>query len=502
LPTYGNIGAMTTRTRPKRRATFRAPATDLFDRYTQRMPSRRARAFIEAECIVPMGRGQGKRYELRPTHRRWLREAFDHKALSVIISGPRGMGKTGWMAAVAVWALYDRPGAQVIIASTSLGRAMKAYTRAVRIIEASPRLEEQAMVYRNAASPWVELPARGAQLTPMTAEEKYLVGEAPSLVLIDEVGYVTSSTWEALQTSLGKDPSSSSTLVAFGTPGLGVVDTDSTPNMMWAMRRLARSERPPADLRYVEHAARPTDDPSDRRTWKRAYGELLGDLVEARAVAHDYATLAPARFGQMRLGLWTQHETAWMPVDAWDAMAIDTRPLDPGAVVSLGFDGSISRDSTALVALEDATGRLVVLGHWPGAGTPVPRGEVMATIERAFADYTVTVMLADPWHWRLELEQLRQHLGERVMEWNTASIARMGPASDAFLAAVLTGELCWDGTPELRAHALNAVAKRTAAGDVIARDARRPAATDLATAAILAYEARRTWAPEPTPAIW
>ena len=173
------------------------------------------------------------------------------------------MGKTGWMAPVGVAALFSVEGAEVIFASTSMRTAMKAYGRAVRIIETSARLREQAMVYRNKADPWVELPLRGATMRPLPAEEKYIVGESPTLILVDEVGYVDADTYEVMQTSCGKQPGAR--LVAFGTPGLGIVDSDATPNQMYRLRQLVRSESPPADLRYVEHAARATDDPASQR---------------------------------------------------------------------------------------------------------------------------------------------------------------------------------------------------------------------------------------------
>lgn len=479
----------------RRRASFTETDSDVYTRHTKaRKRSTRYQHFIEAECIVPTGRGMGKPYKLRPTHKGWLREAFDHDYLTIVVSGPRGMGKTGWMAAVGVAALYEQPGAQVLFCSTAMRTAMQAYGRAVRIIELNERLGEEAMIYRNKADPWAELPTRGSMMRPLPADERYIVGQSPTIILLDEVGYISPATLETMQTSLGK--SDGAMLVAFGTPGIGVVDSDSTPNQMWRLRQMAYAEEPPASLRYIEHAARPTDDPGDKRTWKRA-NPLLGDLVNERAVAHDYATMPAHRFGQMRLGLWTDHESAWMPRDAWTQLDIDPTPLEPGALITLGFDGSIRRDSTALVAYELARGRLVVLGHWTGE---IRRDEVMATIDRAFTDYNVNALYADPWYWREPLQELAERLGEtRVVEWNTASISRMGPASDAFMTAVLKGELVHDGSEALTAHMFNGVARRTAAGDVIARDARKPRDTDLAIASILAYEAARTWVDMPSP---
>ena len=50
------------------------------------------------------------------------------------------------------------------------------------------------------------------------------------------------------------------------------------------------------------------------------------------------------------------------PEVLWDALEVSPGDCPDGAIVSLGFDGSVSGDCTALVAYEHATGRLVVLG--------------------------------------------------------------------------------------------------------------------------------------------
>lgn len=482
-----------------RRSTWKPVESDIFTRYARvKDPAKRAIAFIEAECLVPKGRGTGTRYRLRPWQKRIIKAALAKGVLTFFLSGPRGLGKSGLAAALATWALFDRPGAEILCAATSMGRAREVYGRVVGIIEANPRLAEQCQVYRNAAEPWVELPSRGASIRPIPAEEKYIVGYSPTLVLVDEVGYVSSATYETMQTSLGK--TDASLLFAMGTPGVGIVGTDEQPNVMWAMRERANGETPPEGLVFLEFAARTTDDPSDVRTWKRA-NPAVGDLVDPKAVAQDYATMPAHRFGQMRLGLWTQHESAWMPADAWDALEVVPGPIALGSLVALGFDGSVSGDCTALVAYDISTGRIAVLGVWerdPSVkGWQVPRAEVVAAIDRAFVDYTVLALYADPWHWRTELQELSRRFGDRVLEWNTAAPSRMGPATDAFLTAVAKREVITDGNATLRTHVLSAVARHTSAGDVIQKDARNPQKIDLAVAAILAYEAGRL-APPPS----
>lgn len=489
--------------RNKRRSTFTVVQSDIFTKYAHLTPrSARWIAFIEGECIVPSGRHAGQLYRLREWQKDRLRAALDGP-LVVVWSGPRGITKSGIGAALLVAALFDIVGAEVSAVSTGMRTARIAFDRAVRIIDLNPKLAEQALVLTNAADPRVELPTRGAKMFPLPAEEKYIVGGAPYFQLVDEVGYVDSGTYEAMQTACGKVPDG--LLFACGTPGLGTADTLGNPNIMYQLRTAAFSDDPPPGMVYLEDAAHPSADPGDPATWRQA-NPGVGDLVDEASVALDYRTMPLTRFLQMRLGIWSQHEQAWMQAELWDTLEQDPAPLEDGALVFLGFDGSTSGDATALVALEAATMRLVVVDKWVrplGArGWRVPRDLVSLAVDAAMTRYRVVGMFVDPWGWQAELQAWASMYGERVQAFNTAAAVRMAPATDAFMTNAITGTLRWDGTPLLREHALAAVAKRTAVGDVIVKDARRPQQHDLLTAAILAHEAMRTVVPEPEPGIY
>lgn len=490
-------GTVATGKRNQRRSTFDAPATDLWTRYANIEPrSARWIAFIEGECIVPTGRFAGKPYRILDYQRADL-EAMDGQII-VVESEPRGAGKSGLGAALLVAALFDREGVQVIVASTGMRTARIAYDRAVRIIDLNPRLSEQAIVLTNATDPRVTLPTRGAELFPLPAEEKYIVGGSPYFMLVDELGYVDRATWEAMQTAGGKVEGGF--LLAVGTPGLGTADTSGQPNIMYHLRTLAMGDDPPAGMKYIEHAAHPGDDPGDPATWRKA-NPGLGILVTEAVVALDYRTLSAARFGQMRLGIWTQHESAWMQAALWDGLEVESGRPPNGTKLALGFDGSTSGDATALVAFVIGTGRVCVLGLWERAADQrihvVPRDEVMTTVDQAFADFDVVAMFADPWGWQSELQTWVRLYGERVQAFNTAAQVRMGPATDSFMTSVIKGEVKWDGHATLRSHMLAAIAKRTQAGDVLVKDARKRQQIDLAIGAILAKAAADTAPPAP-----
>ena len=86
-----------------------------------------------------------------------------------------------------------------------------------------------------------------------------------------------------------------------------------------------------------------------------------------------------------------------------------TRTLEEGERVGLGFDGSRSRDATALVACTH-DGFLVPLAieERPanaGDGWLIDRPVIHRAVEDAFDRFEVGFLYADPWHWRDELDE-------------------------------------------------------------------------------------------------
>lgn len=189
------------------------------------------------------------------------------------------------------------------------------------------------------------------------------------------------------------------------------------------------------------------------------------------------------------------------------ATAEEKKPrLKRGQKVALGFDGSRSRDATALVACRVSDGRLFPLNMWVPAehpGKKVPRGEVNAAVEAAFTAYDVTYMFADPYHWQDYLDTWAGMFPKQVIEFPTNVETRMDKAIERFTTALRDGELTHNGDPRLTAHAENAglaKGKRKPPredGETGARVEhylkvvkKRDGLIDMFIAAILAYAAR------------
>lgn len=234
-------------------------------------------------------------------------------------------------------------------------------------------------------------------------------------------------------------------------------------------------------------------DSGDRAAWKQSNPRLEDDPAFIEVIEKQHRTMPDHEFRRFRLGIWTSGATAWLPAGAWEKQGtgekITPMELDGGRRYVLGFDGSYSGDSTALVI---ATGRHVsVAGCWenPGhKGWRVPRAEVDAVVSSYMNQGRNVTMLADPPYWGSEISEWSARWPGRVIEFPTHIRTRMAPACTTFYAGVMDGTLTHDSDRRLARHVANAIVKSSPQGDYITKpDPQSPAKIDLAVAAVVAY---------------
>jgi phage terminase large subunit-like protein len=133
--------------------------------------------------------------------------------------------------------------------------------------------------------------------------------------------------------------------------------------------------------------------------------------------------------------------------------------LEVGETIALGFDGSDTRDATALVAIT-TDGCLVpveIVERPAGADEwHVDRSRIERAVEWMFSDYRVLCLFADPWGWRTELEGWADKWPDQVVEVPMNSPTRSAELVDRFRTAVAEGTVTHNGDPDLRRHVLNA----------------------------------------------
>lgn len=251
-----------------------------------------------------------------------------------------------------------------------------------------------------------------------------------------------------------------------------------------------------------------SDPESLKRGLARAYS--CSPWVDVDWILGEYLdpSNAPGMAARFYLNWLVAGEDAWISPQEWTScQATDERePLQVGDMITLGFDGSIRDDATALVAVRVHDGLVSLLGCWEPPPDrehwQVPRGAVDAAVDKAFANYTVAAAYCDPAHWQDYLDKWQAEYGDQVQVrasgsrpfelWTGGgSQRRIVAALERFREAVLERRLSHDGNPTLARHVGNAVVRYGRSGASIAKefpDSRRK--IDAAMAATLAYEAR------------
>lgn len=188
-------------------------------------------------------------------------------------------------------------------------------------------------------------------------------------------------------------------------------------------------------------------------------------------------------------------------VATWRAIANEQATLNDRDVVALGFDGSDTDDSTALVAVRWPDWQVFVLDVWArpvamdtdaGAAVAwqVPRVDVHNAVDNAFARYRVTRMYADPPRWATDLDKWRNAYGKkRVIDYPTYSDRRAAAMFDRFVTMVAAGdELRHDGDVRLEAALGAARRQRTRSGWRVEKRV-ATGKVDVLVAAMLAVQA-------------
>lgn len=451
---------------------------------------RRISAFALEYLKVPKGTGALEPFKLRKWQQNDIVKSLypptGRRPRQGLVSIPRGNGKSGLAAVLALYGLYadDVQGASVLIVASDERQARIIFNAARRMIQLDERLDERTQIF----SDRIYFPETDSELRPLPAEPGALQGFDPSLMIVDELHVVTEAVWEAVSLASGKRPESLT--LAVSTPA------DNVDSVMWRLVEHGRKNPDDKAFRYIEYATPEGYAVDDEEGW--AIGNpALGDFLHIDALRATLMTTREAPFRRYRMGQWVGKANSWLPWGEWAKLAEPERGLPgDGEKVVLSFDGSASGDSTALLGCT-LDGYIFVVALWQAPENDlrwrVPRNEVTEMVNSCFERWEVLELAADPWGWRSELEEWTGRHGGKVVEWNTAHAGRMGPATDRMYAAVVNGQLSHDGDPELEEHVNNCVATSTALGDLVKKDKRNSSRKiDGAVAAIVCHD-RAAW---------
>jgi hypothetical protein len=172
-----------------------------------------------------------------------------------------------------------------------------------------------------------------------------------------------------------------------------------------------------------------SNDQDLRRALREAFGEAMS-WQDEDGLIDEFLDLrsSPANSRRYFLNAQTSTSDAWLAPYEWNACGRPELQLRDRDMVTLGFDGAVRNDSTAVVACRVADGHLELLGCWEkpegalGDDWQVDREAVDACVAQAMRRFEVVGFYADPAHWQDFLDRWNHEFGEKMQ---VAAPARM-----------------------------------------------------------------------------
>lgn len=455
-------------------------------------------SFIERKCVHTQARWAGKPFRLFPWQKGILVELFEvvwdaererharryHEAL---IGTPKKNGKSDWLAAVGLYLLTEDGEPSPVIAAAAANeisanlvfnpiRTMversdgateshaleltcdafdkQIFLRGVpnaeiRRVPASPQSVEGLNLHANLMDEWHEWTNAGAEATAT----KLMNG---TVLRPDYLNLRTSTAGHDLASLCGRD-------YEFGK----LVATGEVEAPEWFFRWYEAPE-------FVDRDGRL--EPLD---WRSEEAVRLANPSYGLLSKWDYYQKKQRRepessYRRYFLNQWTETETAWLPLGAWEACEVRGIELVPGHPTACGWDASTRNDSTAFVVVQ-RQGERFVFKAWiwerpidpqtrrPLEGWLVPIDEVREVIRDVVARLKPSSIEYDQTFVTWEGAALKA-IGYPMREFSQSSLMKLCAASQLLFELVINGLAAHSGEPDFRRHIRSAVARQVSSG--------------------------------------
>ncbi len=422
-----------------------------------------------------------------------VEEAFSDRR-ELLVSMPRGSGKTTLVAALVLFELLRDAAAAIVVAAASREQAQILFDEASKLARRDPYIARRVAATRRELRT-----TTGGVLKVISADADRQLGLIPSAVVVDELGsHPDDELYVALRTALIK-----------GTRKMLVLSTAAVhgEGPLWQLRErcLAQPEVHRDGVLTVargEHIALIEWALPQEWALDRAKAANPASWISAEALEEQREAVHESAFRRFHCNQWvTAALEPWLPRGAWEACETGALPAD-GVDRVLAFDGSFNGDSTALVACSMGDRpHLQLVRLWEHTGDSdwrVPILEVEDAIRDVCRRWRVREIAADPYRWARSLELLA---AERlpVVEFPQSPM-RMIPATTRLYEAVTNGNVTHDGSRDLARHIGNAVLKVSDKGGQLVKPSKTsPRRIDAAVACVMAFERASSQPPRRIP---
>jgi len=259
-------------------------------------------------------------------------------------------------------------------------------------------------------------------------------------------------------------------------PGIESVAEDTWD--AWLAQEEGRT-RGETKILYDATIAPPDTDLADRESLERGLEHVYDDCpwVDIRAIIERiWSPRARPDDSKRKYLNWpTAAEDAWVAPEQWSMRVDREKQVKKHAQIVLFFDGSKSRDATALMGCEMDSGHVFTLGVWEpdpnDDDETVDAADVDRVVQLAFEEYDIVAFFADVREWesfalttwpdrykeRLLLWAVPQGKPPQAIAWDMRShVVEFARAAEACHAEIIEGEFTHDGDPRVARHVGNA----------------------------------------------
>ena len=419
----------------------------------------RFRRFAEADRRISLERWQDELLEAVLSDRR-----------EVVVSQPRGQGKTELLGRYGLYMLVLHPTETIICAAAARDQAGHLFRAAERLAKGVPALAKRlTFTLREIRTP------RGGRLIVVSADSERQMGHDPYLVIVDELGsHVRDDLYVSLRSALIKNPEARMRIIST----MGGHEEAPMPSMRRRVLEEGSVTRDGAVLRaetrdslWLEWSVPEHGDIDDTAGIVKAANprEAITPemLAEHRRVLHESA------FRRLHCNQNLPGDDAFISADVWDAC---DGPIDipPGSEVVVAVDAGIRRDSTAVVTVRRDEDGIFHAGFeiWtPSRDREVRLEDVEEHIVALCERFDVRMVAYDK-HLFIGSAQRLEEAGAPMVEYPQNN-SKMVPATQLLHEVIAARRLHHGGDATARSHALAAVVAETEMGLRIRKTASR-----------------------------
>lgn len=459
-----------------------------------------AERFFDRMLVHIEGPLSGRPFVLESWQRSIVREVFGRKVgklrqyRKLYLEVPRGNGKSTFAAGLALYllAVDGEQSAKVYSAAADRQQAGIVFETAEKMVKASPFLSSRIRPYRNRT---MDYDATGSKYIVLSSDAYTKHGLNPHGIVFDELhAQPNRELYDVLNTAMGKR--AQPLMVMITTAGY---DRNS---ICWEQHeyalKVATGVIVDPTFYAAIFAAGEGDEWTSPATWAKAnpnYGvSVKPSFLEQECKVALESPAYQNTFRRLYLNQWTQQETRWIDMTAWDGCD-GALPDLSGRRCYAGLDLASTTDIAALVLafLPEREGEPLYLlpFFWIPEDNAIERerrdrapyltwarqghiemtpGNVIdyAYIRRRLNELAETYQIAevayDPWN-ATQLSIQLQEDGIAMVEMRQGFASLSGPSKE-LLRLVLSGGVAHGGNPVLRWMADNVTAKTDPAGNV------------------------------------